>query len=173
MFSREFDLTSRWRVEGTLAEVEAVFRDPAELPRWWPEVYLDVRVIAPGDAGGGGRVADIHSRGRLPYTLHWRMTVVEARPGRRVLEASGDLVGRGVWTLVQDGRFVDLTYAWQVRAERPLFRLMAPLLKPLMAWNHRWAMARAKPPSPASSPAGEGILTHVNTSAVVCASFAE
>jgi hypothetical protein len=72
------------------------------------------------------------------------MTVVEARPGRRVLEASGDLVGRGVWTLVQDGRFVDLTYAWQVRAERPLFRLMAPLLKPLMGWNHRWAMAKGE-----------------------------
>lgn len=144
MFSREFDLTSRWRVEGAREEVDEVFRDPGDLPRWWPEVYLDVRLLEPGDAKGVGRVADIWSRGWLPYTLRWRMTVLEVDAGRRVLEATGDLVGRGEWTLAQDGRFVDLTYTWHVRAERPLFRLMAPLLKPLMAWNHRWAMARGE-----------------------------
>ena len=35
-----------------------------------------------------------------------------------------------------------ITYDWRVAADRPLFRRLAPIMRPLFAWNHNWAMAR-------------------------------
>ena len=52
--------------------------------------------------------------------------------------------GRGVWTIDQAGRFVDITYDWRLRAEKPLLRTLSFLLKPLFESNHRWAMAQGE-----------------------------
>ena len=41
-------------------------------------------------------------------------------------------------------RFVDITYDWRLRAEKPLLRRLSFLLKPLFASNHRWAMAQGE-----------------------------
>lgn len=141
----DYHLINHWRVPGELDEVAAVLREPRGLVRWWPEVYLEVEVQDEGDEAGVGRVVRVHSRGRLPYTLRWFFRVVEERwPNGATIEAWGDLDGRGTWTLVPDGDQVRVTYDWQVRAEKPLLRLLSPLLKPLFAWNHRWAMAKGE-----------------------------
>ena len=60
------------------------------------------------------------------------------------LEAGGDFVGYGVWTLTQDGEQAVVVYDWRIRAEKPLLKLFTPLLRPLFAWNHRWAMAEGE-----------------------------
>ncbi|MBO0880967.1 MAG: hypothetical protein J2P17_11615, partial [Mycobacterium sp.] len=81
----------------------------------------------------------------LPYTLRWQFRVTDRQPPHGFsLEASGDLVGRGVWTLWQDGPFALVEYDWRVRADKPLLRYGSFLLKPLFAANHRWAMARGE-----------------------------
>jgi hypothetical protein len=49
-----------------------------------------------------------------------------------------------VWTFVQDGANVDVTYDWRIRARKPLLRSLSWLLKPVFAANHRWAMARGE-----------------------------
>jgi hypothetical protein len=54
------------------------------------------------------------------------------------------LIGRGTWTLVQDGAFVDVTYDWRVRAQKPLLRSMSFGMRPLFAANHRWAMRQGE-----------------------------
>ena len=71
------------------------------------------------------------------------------------LVATGDFDGRGEWTFVQDGAFVDITYDWRLRAEKPLLRNLSVLLKPLFEANHRWAMAqrRREPEAGARAPA--------------------
>ena len=118
-----------------------MFRTGAELSRWWPAVYLDARELDPGDENGLGYVTDLHSKGWLPYTVRWRSEAVEVRhPHGFTIEATGDFVGRGSWTFAQDGAWVDMTYDWQVRVGRPLLRRGALLLRPLYAFNHRWAM---------------------------------
>jgi hypothetical protein len=145
MASHDYRFTTVWRVRGTREEVSDVLGDPVSLPRWWPAVYLDVREITPGGKGGVGRTCDLWTRGWLPYTLRWRLRVVESRrPAGFSIEASGDFVGSGVWTLEQDGNFVNITYDWRIRAEKPLLRYLSVLLKPLFAANHRWAMARGE-----------------------------
>ena len=63
-------------------------------------------------------------------------------PSRLALEATGDFVGSGVWTLTQDGNATEVKYVWAIRAQKPLLRHLSFLLKPVFTLNHRWAMAR-------------------------------
>ena len=75
----------------------------------------------------------------------WESEIVESRyPHGFTIVASGDFDGRGVWTFEQDGRVVDVTYDWRLRAEKPLLRNLSFLLKPLFEANHRWAMAQGE-----------------------------
>ena len=142
MPSNDYHFVTRWRLQGTAEEVADTLGDATDLPRWWPAVYLDVRELEPGDDHGIGRVIDLYTKGWLPYTLRWRFRVTDVdRPHGFALEAWGDFVGRGVWTFEQDGPFVDVTYDWRIRARKMLLRALSPLLKPVFAANHRWAMA--------------------------------
>lgn len=143
--AKEFNLVSRWRVKGTLDEVATILTDAHHLPQWWGEVYLAVKTVAPGDENGIGRQVAVHSKGRLPYELHWTGTLVESdMPNRWKITATGDLTGWGEWTLLQSGPMVEARYDWHVTADKPILRLLSPLLAPVFAWNHRWAMAKGE-----------------------------
>lgn len=140
----DYAFVTRWRVHGTVAEVDEVLADAASLPRWWPSVYLDVRILRPGDARGVGKTVELLTQGWLPYRLRWSFVTTERRPDGFTLEADGDFEGRGIWTFVQSGDAVDVTYDWRIRARKPLLRSMSWLLRPVFAANHRWAMARGE-----------------------------
>jgi hypothetical protein len=141
----DYEFITRWRVEGTCSEVADILGDPLALPRWWPSVYLDVEELGPPDARGIGRRVRLHTKGWLPYTLRWEFEIVESRyPFGFTLVAAGDFDGRGVWTLEQHDRFVDVTYDWRIRAEKPLLKNLSFVLKPLFEANHRWAMAQGE-----------------------------
>jgi polyketide cyclase/dehydrase/lipid transport protein len=141
----EYHFLSRWRVPGTCGEVADVLGEPTGLARWWPSVYLRVDEIQPGDARGVGRRVRLLTKGWLPYTLRWEFEIVESRkPYGFTLVANGDFNGRGVWTFAQDGAFVDITYDWRIRAEKPLLKNLSFLLRPAFEANHRWAMARGE-----------------------------
>jgi hypothetical protein len=136
---------SRWKVAGSVEEVYDIISDAAGLRRWWPEVYLRVDVLSPGDAQGVGKRVRLVTKGWLPYTLRWEFKTVEARrPSTLVLSAQGDLEGTGKWTFVQDGTWVDVGFLWQVCVKKSLLRCFSWLLKPLFTANHRWAMARGE-----------------------------
>ncbi|MEW6207448.1 MAG: polyketide cyclase [Acidobacteriota bacterium] len=145
MASNDYRFITRWRVESTCEEVADVLKEAKELPRWWPSVYLDVQEIESGDESGVGRVVSLYTKGWLPYTLRWQFRVTQSRyPNGFSLEAWGDFVGRGVWTFEQDGRFVNVTYDWRIRAEKKLLQWLSFLLKPLFSANHRWAMSKGE-----------------------------
>ena len=141
----DYHFVTRWRVHGTCGEVADIIGDPASLAEWWPSVYLAVEQVEPPDANGIGRRMRLVTKGWLPYTIRWEFKVVESRyPYRFAIEAFGDFVGRGVWTFVQDGPFVNVHYDWRIHAEKPLLRTLTPLLRPLFSANHRWAMAQGE-----------------------------
>lgn len=144
MASNEYHFITQWRVQGTVKEVVDVLRDPTDLVRWWPSVYLDVRVLEPGEPSGLGKVVDLYTKGCLPYTLRWTFRVTEVRDDGFTLVASGDFHGRGIWTFLQKGEWVDIIYDWKIRAEKPLLRSLSWLMKPIFAANHRWAMAKGE-----------------------------
>lgn len=145
MVSNDYHFITHWRVDGTLEEVAAIIGDVNGLTRWWPSVYLDVRELVPGDEQGIGRIVDLYTKGWLPYTLRWRFRVTELEGLERVvIEAEGDFVGRGIWTLSQEGEQVHLVYDWKIRAEKPLLNRLSFLLKPIFAANHHWAMRKGE-----------------------------
>jgi hypothetical protein len=145
MTAPEYRFVTRWDVAGTAAEVSDVLSDPRELPRWWPAVYLAVEQLEPGDERGIGRRVRLHTKGFLPYTLSWELQLIESRyPYGFTSEARGDLAGRGVWALEEDGARTVVTFDWRVRAEKPLLRLLSPVFRPLLAANHRWAMGKGE-----------------------------
>ena len=138
MSANEYHFVTHWRVEATCEEVFDVLDDPLDLVRWWPSVYLDVKEVEPG-------IFELHTKGWLPYTLRWRLSRLEAeRPKGFSLQAWGDFDGTGVWTFEQNGRFVDITYDWRIKAEKALLRYLSFLLKPIFSANHRWAMAQGE-----------------------------
>jgi hypothetical protein len=141
----DYHFLTVWRVPGTVEEVMAILNDAHSLPRWWPSVYLDVVPVEEGASDGTGRSVELHTKGWLPYTLRWMLTITEPMsPTGFALSAAGDLNGTGRWTFAQDGPEVVIGYDWQVSAAKPLLRRMRWLLKPAFSANHRWAMARGE-----------------------------
>ena len=111
-----------------------------------------MRELQPGDATGLGKVVSLWTKGWLPYTLRWQFTVTESDPphGFR-LEAEGDFIGVGIWSLVPertadapDGPMTAVTYDWTVIAEKGVLKRLSVVMKPIFSANHRWAMARGE-----------------------------
>lgn len=145
MAANDYHFVSHWRVEGAIEEVFQILIDARGRVRWWSDVFLDVQLVERGDEHGVGQVVRLLTKGCLPYTLRWQYRVAESRsPHGFTIQAQGDFVGRGVWSLEQDGRYVNITYDWEIRADKPLIRRLSLLFKPLFAANHRWAMKKGE-----------------------------
>jgi hypothetical protein len=152
MAANDYHFVTTWRIPTTAEEISDVLSDAAALSRWWPSVYLEARVVEPGDERGLGRQVELWTKGWLPYTLRWGFRVTASNPpGGFTIEASGDFVGTGVWTLVQErsahdpgGPLTRVVYDWRVSAEKGLLRRLSALMKPVFGANHRWAMARGE-----------------------------
>ena len=147
MASNDYHFITQWRIEASPQEIVDVLGDAASLGRWWPSVYLEVRVDEPGDERGVGRVVSLWTKGWLPYTLRWSFRVTESDPPRGfAIEAFGDFVGRGIWTLepTGEGSSTLVTYDWRIVAEKGILKRLSFVMKPLFGANHRWAMARGE-----------------------------
>ena len=143
--STDYEFRTVWRVAGTRREVMDILGDAGTLARWWPAVYLSVTPLDPGNPDSTGMSFLLHTKGWLPYTLTWRLTVTEpVTENGLALSADGDLNGTGRWTFEQDGPETVITYDWRVSVGKPLLRRLSWLLKPAFSANHRWAMARGQ-----------------------------
>ena len=141
----DYRFTTRWLVPGTPREVADVLENPADLPRWWPAVYLSTRELEPADSSGVGRVVALHPRGWLPYTLLWTLRITDSfGPAGFAFTASGDFEGRGRWTFAPSGLWTEAVFDWEIAVHKPLLRVLAPLFRPAFAANHRWAMRRGE-----------------------------
>ena len=141
--SREYLFVDEWDVAAPREAVFDAIADARSYPRWWRPVYVDV------DAEGEpelGKTSRQHFKGRLPYHLHTRSTIVRLEPPHVIEgEVDGDLRGNGRWTLTDlpDGG-THVRFDWRVHADKPLLRALTPILRPAFRWNHAWAIARAR-----------------------------
>ena len=140
--SREYLFVDEWDVA---APPEAVYHAIAEArtyPEWWRPVYIDVS--ASGQPAVG-KESQQHFKGRLPYHLHTRSRITTLEPPHIVeADVDGDLRGHGKWTLTETPGGTHVRFDWQVFADKPLLRLLTPILRPAFRWNHAWAIARAR-----------------------------
>ncbi len=148
MADAEYHFITRWRVRSTKEEVYDVLGDAPGLARWWPSVYLDVKVLQPGDTLGVGKVVELYTKGWLPYTLRWSFTVTAIdKPNGFTIVPSGDFSGRGIWTFeqeTQDPEYCNIVYDWKIKAEKPLLRKLTFLIRPIFSANHHWAMKKGE-----------------------------
>ena len=145
MAESEYHFVDRWRVEADLKEVADILEDALSLPRWWGSVYFEVKQIEPGGEQGIGKLISLHAGGWLPYTLRINFRTVASRyPQGFTMDATGDLEGKGIWTIEPEGPSVNVTYDWTIRANKPLIEKLSFLLKPIFRSNHNWTMKRGE-----------------------------
>jgi uncharacterized protein YndB with AHSA1/START domain/quercetin dioxygenase-like cupin family protein len=138
---RPYVFVDQWEVAAPPEAVFDAIADARSYPQWWRPVYLDVESDGPPELGKESRQ---HFKGRLPYHLHTRSVIVALDPPRTITaDVDGDLRGRGTWTLTPTPRGTHVRFDWQVMADRRLLRVLTPVLRPLLRWNHNWAIARA------------------------------
>jgi uncharacterized protein YndB with AHSA1/START domain len=137
----EYVFIDEWDVSAPQEAVFDALADARTYPEWWRPVYIVVESDGPPEPG---RVSRQEFKGRLPYHLKTSSTIVSLdRPHGFEVSVVGDLTGKGVWTLTPaDGR-VHIRFDWRVIADRPLLRVLTPLLRPLFRWNHNWSIKRA------------------------------
>src|SRR2546422_8998676 len=145
MPTADYHFVDRWRVEGDLQEVADIIEGALALPRWWGSVYFEVKELEPGGEHGVGKLISLQAGGWLPYTLRINFRTIESRyPFGFSMDATGDLEGRGIWTFEADGSFVNVTYDWTIRANKPLIEKFSFVLKPIFRSNHNWTMRRGE-----------------------------
>jgi quercetin dioxygenase-like cupin family protein/uncharacterized protein YndB with AHSA1/START domain len=141
--SREYEFVDEWDVDAPRESVFAAIADARSYPTWWKPVYLSVESSGEPEVGSESRQ---HFKGRLPYHLRTRSRITRLEAPEAIgAEVDGDLRGTGLWTLTElpDGR-THVRFDWRVHADRLLLRLLTPVLRRALRWNHAWAIARAR-----------------------------
>ena len=138
----EYVFVDEWDVDAPQEAVFEALADARTYPEWWKPVYITVEGDSPPEVGA---VTKHEFKGQLPYHLNTTSEIVSMDPPDSFeVKVVGDLTGKGVWTLTptDDGR-VHIHFDWRVVADRPLLRILTPILRPVFRWNHNWSVQRA------------------------------
>ncbi len=101
-----------------------------------------MHILEHGDAEGVGSLGRYVWKSRLPYRLGFDTRIVAIdRPRYMEGHAAGELEGTGRWRLFEEGPMTAVTYQWEVRTTAAWMNRVAPLARPVFAWNHDVVMA--------------------------------
>lgn len=132
-----------WCLEAPREPVWDAIYESERWPEWWRGVVAAER-LAEGDETGLGQVGRYTWRSRLPYGLDFEMTTTRVeKPYLLEGRAVGELSGTGRWRLFEeDGAYpvTAVVYEWDVATTRAWMNLLAPIARPIFAWNHDWVM---------------------------------
>lgn len=136
-----YHFKDRWHVPFRVEKVWDVLSRPEDYPRWWRGVYLSAEPLDKERK----RVAVV-ARGRLPYKLRFTIETLRTEKPRLIeFRATGDFVtDRSRWVLKAEGNGTIVMLEWNPIVEKPLVKILSPILKPLFRWNHEWSMRRGE-----------------------------
>jgi uncharacterized protein YndB with AHSA1/START domain len=136
----DYSFTTRWHVEAPIESVWEAIHAARDWPRWWTYVQR-VTVLEEGAPDGVGQVQRQEWRTALPYSFVFDARVVTVeRPHHLAAETVGELSGTGRWQLSEDGPVTVVRYDWNVRTTKGWMNALAPVARPIFAWNHRTVM---------------------------------
>jgi uncharacterized protein YndB with AHSA1/START domain len=139
--AREYVFIDEWDVDAPQEQIFMALADSRTYPEWWIPTYLEVQADGPPAEGVS---AKHRFKAKLPYTLTTTSTITRLEPPREIeAHVDGDLRGRGIWTLTPTNGKIHVRFDWRVFADRPLLRVLTPLLRPLFRWNHNLAIKQA------------------------------
>ena len=132
----QYSFVTIWRFDAPIDAVWDKIIDSKRWPQWWKYVQ-SVTELEPGDENGVGSLQHITWTTALPYKLSFdsRVTRVE-KPHLIEGVAMGDLNGNGRWQLSQEGSVTTVRYDWNVSTSKSWMNLLAPVARPIFAWNH-------------------------------------
>jgi len=121
---------SVWHVPAPLAEVMPVLYDLESYPAWWPEIR-EVHALGP-------RRAEVVARSFLPYELRFVSEGDEPDLASGIIDArlSGDMEGTVRWTVEEVEGRCRLVYDQEVRTNKRLLNVLAPVARPGFKANH-------------------------------------
>jgi uncharacterized protein YndB with AHSA1/START domain len=131
-----YRFVSHWTIDAPSEAVWDELHALREWPKWWHGV-LAVNPLEPGDADGLGARHRLVMKSVLPYRLVFTVRTTRlVRPTTIEAHAEGELTGVGLWTLTPSGAGTAARYDWNVEASKPWMRALAPVARPIFAWNH-------------------------------------
>ncbi|CAN5418171.1 hypothetical protein BH11ARM1_BH11ARM1_08380 [soil metagenome] len=135
------DLKTRWCLSATPTEIVAVLMDVETYPEWWACVFLESKLVDAGDTEFVGLRAEVLSRGYLSTPIKWQFVVVSTNLPHSVhIQMTGEAIGSGELRVCQEGDLSEVTFCCQIQFEESALQRMMPVLRPLIKWNHQWAM---------------------------------
>jgi len=145
MSAKRFELVTHWRLEADIERVWECLCDTDSWPSWWPSVVKVELLCPPRAPDGVGAIRRLHWKTALPYDLTFDVETIAIEPMRRIeARASGELEGVGIWTLGQNFGVTTVRYDWKVDVTKAWMRMLAPVLRPVFAWNHGIVMRRGE-----------------------------
>jgi len=136
----DYTFITVWRLEAPIDAVWDAVYQSERWPPWWRSVRQVIE-ISKGDEDGVGNVRRYVWRSRLPYTLIFELQVTRVEPPVKLEGvSSGELAGRGAWDLSAEGAVTVVRNTWEVRTSQAWMNLLAPVARPVFAWNHAISM---------------------------------
>ena len=125
-----------WLLDAPREGVWERLEDAVSWPEWWRGV-VRVEELHPGDEHGVGGRHRIEWRSRIPYPIEFEFETDEVDAPRRMAgRAFGELEGTGVWRLWEDAGVTAVVYDWDVTTTKSWMNALAPVARPVFAWNH-------------------------------------
>lgn len=134
--SSNYRFVTQWDIPAPLDRVWNELMTPEEWPVWWRGVE-NVELLRPGVGPGVGAIRRYTWKSWLPYRLSFTMETTRIEH-LQLIEgtATGELEGRGCWSLHADNGVTHVEYVWEVATTKLWMRLISPIARPLFAWNH-------------------------------------
>lgn len=137
----KYEFVTTWRFKSPLEPVWDKIYHSDRWPTWWKGVER-VSLVKKGEANDIGSVYSYTWKSKLPYRLTFSMQLTRVEP-MKIIEgiALGELSGKGLWQLSNDGEITTARYDWQVETTKPWMNLLTPIARPLFKWNHNVVMS--------------------------------
>lgn len=134
--SSDYRFLTRWDIPAPVDRVWQELMTPELWPTWWRGVER-VELLRSGTGPGLGAIRRYTWKSRLPYRLTFDMETTRIEDHRLIEgHATGELAGRGRWSLQAHGETTQVEYLWEVSATKWWMRFLSPVAKPVFAWNH-------------------------------------
>ena len=136
----EYRFLTTWIVDAPLERVWDAIYAIQEWPSWWRGVER-VTELFHGEGNGEGTIYRHVWRSKIPYAVTFDVTVTRVQRLHLIeARATGGLEGTGTFRLFEAPHGTAVTYDWAVRTTEPWMNVVAPVGRPLFAWNHHAVM---------------------------------